>query len=38
MQDLAYLWNMSFNPDVTKPGHEVIFSQETKNVIYANST
>ena len=27
---------MSFNPDRTKPAHEVIFSQKTKNIIYRN--
>ena len=38
MQDLAYLWKISFNPDITEPGHEVIFSQETKNIVYAHFT
>ena len=27
---------MSFNPDQTKPTHEVIFSRKTKNIIYPN--
>ena len=31
----AYRWKMSFNPDRTKPAHEVIFCQKNKN-IYPN--
>ena len=27
---------MYFNPDKTKPFHNVIFSRKTKNVIYPN--
>ena len=27
---------MSFNPDKTKPAHEVIFSRKTENTIYPN--
>ena len=36
MQEWAYLWKMSFNPDRTKPAHEVIFSRKTKSIIYSN--
>ena len=32
----AYQWKMSFNPDRTKPDHEVVFSRKTKNIIYRN--
>ena len=27
---------MSFNPDRTKPAHEVILSRKSKNIIYPN--
>ena len=28
INDWAYKWKMSFNPDSTKPAHEVIFSRK----------
>ena len=36
IQEWAYQWKMSFNPDRTKPAHEVIFSQKTKIIICLN--
>ena len=32
----AYPGKMPFNPDRTKPAHEVIFSRKVKNIIYPN--
>ena len=28
INDLTYRWKMSFNPDSTKPAHEVVFSRK----------
>ena len=36
IQEWAYQCKKSFNPDRTKPAHEVIFSWKTKNIIYPN--
>ena len=36
IQEWVYQWKMSFNPDRTKPAHEVVFSRKTKNIIYFN--
>ena len=33
INDWAYKWKMSFNPDSTKPAHEVVFSRK-KNIHY----
>ena len=30
INDWAYKWKMSFNPDSTKPAHEVVFSRKKK--------
>ena len=36
IQDQAYKWKISFNPNRTKPAHEVTFSRKTKNITYPN--
>ena len=36
IQEWAYQWKMSFNPDRTKPAHKVIISRKTKDIIYSN--
>ena len=36
IQEWASQWKMSFNPDRTKPAHEVKFFRKTKNIIYPN--
>ena len=36
IQDWAYKWEMSFNPDRTKPIEEVIFLLKTENITYPN--
>ena len=34
INDWAYKWEMSFNPDSTKPAHEAVFSRKKKHVHY----
>ena len=36
IQDYAYKRKISFNPNRTKPAHEVTFSRKTKNITYPN--
>ena len=36
IQEWTNQWKISFNPDRTKPAHEVIFSRKTKNTIHPN--
>ena len=36
IQEWAFQWKISFNSGRTKPAHEVIFSWETRNIIYPN--
>ena len=34
INDWAYKWKKSFNPDSTKPAHEVVFSRKKRNIHY----
>lgn len=36
IQEWAYKWIISFNPDRIMPANEVIFSRKTRNIIYHN--